>query len=74
MKTIFAILLMCFTGFAFAQDAKEDGDVGQDPGAMGEEEGDESEKEGTFLHTSEDYKIIFDLSDEESEEGEEQPE
>ena len=58
MKTIFAILLMCFTGFAFADqtgnfggvpsqenfEEKPESELGQDPGAMGEEEGDEGEE------------------------------
>jgi hypothetical protein len=74
MKTLFAILLICLTSFAFAEE-----DVNPavyEAEALGEEEADEREEEGTFTvrYTADDNTGILDSSDEESEEGEEQPE
>ena len=45
MKTIFAILLMCFTGFTFAQPLVEGDLSAENPDASGVEGADESEFE-----------------------------
>lgn len=62
MRIIFLILLMCSTGFAFAQDERgsdpdfinapsgDGGELGQDPAARGAEEGDEREGKPDTKH------------------------
>ena len=64
MKTIFAILLMCFTGFAFAG------------GHLESEEGYHAETEaGSGDHSAHGANVDEgDEGEEESDEGEEQPE